>query len=375
MSIMLSVEYTLCMKNSFKKSFNSKVQDKTVKRKEWKDYTRKEKRGVRIVLITSGVLILFWISSGFRTAIGMILLGYSVLYLVRAVRSRKTWKKSALIATILFIAVAIILPSTDKNLAVSDTTVSSNIQPKEDAAKLAEQKKLAEISRLEKEKKQLEDNQKKEAAAQQITTSGDLYKVTSITDGDTIKVDINGKIETLRFIGIDTPETKDPRKPVQCFGPEASSKMQSFVQSKSVRLASDATQDNRDKYGRLLRYVFLEDGRNVGYEMVKDGYAHEYTYDKPYKYQSQFKRAEQTAHDSYSGLWATTTCNGITNQELPPEPVAVPTPTYVPQPQPSSSVYYKNCTAVRAAGAAPIYAGQPGYGTHLDRDRDGIACE
>lgn len=196
-----------------------------------------------------------------------------------------------------------------------------------------------------------------------------LYRVTSITDGDTIKVDIDGKIETIRFIGMDTPETKDPRKPVQCYGKEASSRMQHYVQSKSVALEADASQGNRDKYDRLLRYVFLEDGTNVALQMIREGYAHEYTYDKPYKYQAAFKAAEATAKANGSGFWATNTCNGDTTQAAESAtPAATPT-------QSDSSVYYANCTEVRAAGAAPIYAGQPGYSTKLDRDRDGVACE
>ena len=117
--------------------------------------------------------------------------------------------------------------------------------------------------------------------------------------------------------------------------------------------------------------------------MIKEGYAHEYTYNKAYKYQSQFKQALQHAKDNKLGLWAENTCNGVTNQEhAAPAPTPVPsatprtTPQQTPSPsQPPTSVYYKNCSEARAAGAAPVYAGQPGYGTHLDRDRDGIGCE
>lgn len=141
-----------------------------------------------------------------------------------------------------------------------------------------------------------------------------FYPVTGISDGDTIKVDVKGTIETIRFIGIDTPETKDPRKPVQCYGPEATSKMQSLVQEKKVALVADSSQGDRDRYGRLLRYVFLEDGRHVGYEMIRGGYAHEYTYATAYQYQAEFREAERLAQQELLGFWSPDTCNGITNQ-------------------------------------------------------------
>ena len=139
---------------------------------------------------------------------------------------------------------------------------------------------------------------------------GPLYKVVSVVDGDTIKVELNGKKETIRFIGMDTPETKDPRKPVQCYGPEAYSRMQHYAQSKSVRLESDPSQGDRDKYDRLLRYVYTEDGKNIAYQMIKEGYAREYTYSKAYVYQGEFKQAQKYAKDNSQGLWAANTCGG-----------------------------------------------------------------
>jgi endonuclease YncB( thermonuclease family) len=83
-----------------------------------------------------------------------------------------------------------------------------------------------------------------------------MFLVTEIIDGDTIRVNVRGKSESVRLLAIDTPETKDPRKPVQCFGNEAIKKMQSFVSGKYVRLVDDRSQGNRDKYSRLLRYVY-----------------------------------------------------------------------------------------------------------------------
>lgn len=141
-------------------------------------------------------------------------------------------------------------------------------------------------------------------------TNGPLYRVVSVVDGDTIKVSIDGKRETIRFIGMDTPETKDPRKPVQCYGPEAYSRMQHYAQSKMVRLESDSSQGDRDKYSRLLRYVYTEDGQNIAYLLIREGYAREYTYSKPYNYQKQFREAQNQAKQAGLGLWSASTCSG-----------------------------------------------------------------
>ncbi len=139
---------------------------------------------------------------------------------------------------------------------------------------------------------------------------GLLYNVASVVDGDTIKVNINGRAETIRFIGMDTPEVKDPRKPVQCFGKEASARMQTLIVGKSVRLQADPSQGERDKYDRLLRYVYASDGTNLAYQMIREGYAHEYTYRTPYLYQTQFRSAQAFAQSNSLGLWSPSTCAG-----------------------------------------------------------------
>lgn len=135
-----------------------------------------------------------------------------------------------------------------------------------------------------------------------------IYPVTKVVDGDTIDVDINGEIVRLRLIGINTPETVDPRKPVECFGKEASAAAKEILTGKKVRLEADPSQTDRDKYDRLLRYVFLEDGTNFNELMVVRGYAYEYTYDLPYKYQKEFKAAQKYAEANKKGMWADGVC-------------------------------------------------------------------
>lgn len=136
------------------------------------------------------------------------------------------------------------------------------------------------------------------------------YKIVRTVDGDTVKASIDGKTETIRLIGVDTPETVDPRKKVQCFGKAASDYTKAHLLNQSVRLAADPTQNNRDKYGRLLRYIFLSDGTNFNEQLVAEGYAYEYTYDVPYQYQKQFKVDQAAAEAASKGLWAASTCSG-----------------------------------------------------------------
>ena len=141
-----------------------------------------------------------------------------------------------------------------------------------------------------------------------LTQKSNLYQVVKVIDGDTIVVKIDGKDEVIRLIGINTPETVDPRRPVECFGREASDKAKEILTGKKVFLEADPTQADRDKYGRLLRYVFLEDGTNFNKLMIMEGFAFEYTYYIPYKYQSEFKEAERKAREAKKGLWADDAC-------------------------------------------------------------------
>ncbi len=142
------------------------------------------------------------------------------------------------------------------------------------------------------------------------TTTNIYYPVTRVVDGDTIDVNIDGQISRIRLIGINTPEVVDPRQPVQCFGKEASDKAKGSLTNQNVRLEADSSQDDKDKYGRLLRYVWREDGLFYNLEMIKLGYAFEYTYFLPYKYQAEFKNAQNYASSNKLGLWADNTCNG-----------------------------------------------------------------
>lgn len=126
-----------------------------------------------------------------------------------------------------------------------------------------------------------------------------LVPVVGIIDGDTIKVRIGGATERVRVIGIDTPELAGG----ECYAQQAASKMQSLAQSRSVSLESDPTQADRDRYDRLLRHVFLDDGRSAAEVLIAGGFGREYTYAADYRYQDSYRAAEARARSAGSGLW------------------------------------------------------------------------
>lgn len=140
-------------------------------------------------------------------------------------------------------------------------------------------------------------------AAVPVSLQAGFYHVTQFDDGDTIIVDMNGREEKIRFIGVDTPETKDPRKPVQCFGKAASAFTKDLIGSQPVRLESDPSDTNRDRYGRLLRYVYLPDGRLVNLEIIRQGFGFAYV-SFPVEKIEAFKAAQAEARAANRGLWA-----------------------------------------------------------------------
>ncbi|MDP3998349.1 MAG: thermonuclease family protein [bacterium] len=133
-------------------------------------------------------------------------------------------------------------------------------------------------------------------------------KVIRVVDGDTVELADGRRV---RYIGIDTPETVDPRKTVQCFGGEASNKNKELVEGKMVELEKDISEI--DKYGRLLRYIYV-DGLFVNDYLVRQGFAHASSYPPDIKYQDQLRQAEQEARDSGRGLWSA--CGGGGKTEM-----------------------------------------------------------
>jgi micrococcal nuclease len=197
--------------------------------------------------------------------------------------------------------------------------------------------------------------------------------VTRVVDGDTVVVSTG---ETLRLIGMDTPETVDPRKPVQCFGQEASKRAHQLLDGTRVRLEYDPTQGRVDKYGRTLAYLRMADGRLYNQVMIADGYAHEYTYAIPYRYQSRFQAAERAARRAERGLWSPTTCAGDPTTPTSTTPAATGggrprcDPSYpdvcIPPSPPDLDCADVSFRRFRVLGPDPH---------RFDLDRNGIGCE
>ena len=210
------------------------------------------------------------------------------------------------------------------------------------------------------------------------------YLVVSVVDGDTIRVRADGSAteQKVRLIGIDAPETGS------CEASSATSALEGLVLDHTVTLTMGGDGEDLDPYGRALRYVDTADG-DAGLAMISGGHAIA-RYDSRDGYGRHDRESAYIAADAASPAYA---C---------PVPIATPTPTADADPAPLAApipsadddagatptgrrtttaeqapavVSYPNCTAARAAGAAPIYAGQPGYSSKLDRDGDGVACE
>lgn len=124
--------------------------------------------------------------------------------------------------------------------------------------------------------------------------------VLRVADGDTFRVSIAGKSETVRIIGIDTPETVDPRKEVQCYGKEASDRLKELLAGAEVTLARNPAED-RDKYRRMLRYVELR-GEDIGARMIREGYAFSYKA-YPHPRLEAYNALEKAARAEKRGLW------------------------------------------------------------------------
>jgi len=228
------------------------------------------------------------------------------------------------------------------------------------------------------------------------------YLVTKVIDGDTIAIE-GGQV--IRYIGIDTPETVHPSKPVECFGKEASNKNRELVEGKRVKLEKDISET--DKYERLLCYVWVDDIFVNDY-LVRQGYAYAYTYPPDVKYSERFVQAQQEARENNRGLWkdcpitsieystttaitqvvpstTTTTVVFSTATTLPPTitttTTLLPTTTITINPFREIICSYNayNCPDFSThAEAQKVYEFCGGVSNdihRLDRDKDGVACE
>lgn len=195
------------------------------------------------------------------------------------------------------------------------------------------------------------------ASAGRFTMKG---TVTSVVDGDTLDVRLlSGKRERVRLIGIDTPER------AACYASQATAAARRLAQGGRVTLKGDPTQDMRDRYSRLLAYVSLPKGRDLGFQLIRGGYAKVYVYDRPFQRLSAYRNAESAARGLARSVW---TCG---RREAPAPPPAAPNcdPSYpdfcIPPPPPDL-----DCADV---GRAFTVRGSDPH--RFDREGDGVGCE
>lgn len=159
-------------------------------------------------------------------------------------------------------------------------------------------------------------------ATSQVTSEA-TYLVTRVVDGDTIEVLMNGDKKTVRYIGVDTPETVHPTKGVECFGREASAHNKELVLGQSVRLEKDVSET--DRYGRLLRFVYVGD-MFVNLALVADGYAYASTFPPDVSQVELFRVAQEEARTGKRGLWGAACSGETTSTASVPQTTVVAAP-------------------------------------------------
>ena len=189
--------------------------------------------------------------------------------------------------------------------------------------------------------------------------------VTNIVDGDTLDVRLSsGKRERIRLIGIDTPERG------ACYAAKATERARQLAMSKPVVLRGDPSQDTRDRYGRLLAYVWIPGGKDLGYQLVAGGFAKVYVYRDAFQRLPAYRNAEAAAKSA--GQWKA--CGSAATPPPPPPPPPSGSACHASYSPCLPIVGDLDCADVRALGVAPVRVlGSDPY--RLDGDNDGWGCE
>lgn len=184
--------------------------------------------------------------------------------------------------------------------------------------------------------------------------------VERVIDGDTIVVDGVGRV---RLIGVDTPETVSPGRPVEFFGREASAFTRRLLEGRRVRLEYD--RERRDRYGRTLAYVHLADGTFANAEIIRRGYGHAYTR-FPFRHLDRFRRLEREARSAGRGFW---------NPAASPRAGGNASHGIARIPWDDNGNGRVSCAEARRHGIAPVPRAHPAYAYMRDGDGDGVVCE
>ena len=321
-----------------------------------------------------------------------------IVFLVKGFISifrKKNFKKDFMIALasfILFAAMATIDGSNDPKEVATDKEKVATKEVKEDSKEKEQQATKEEDSKevSTNDSKESSTDEPKNAAkkadvkASSASSHGEQATVTRVVDGDTIHVSLKGKDETIRMLLLDTPETVDPNKPVEPFGKDASNFAKQTLSGKTVGIQVGS--EPRDKYGRLLAYVWV--GNKTYQEMVLEkGLGRTaYLYNDT-SMLDQFHKAQDIAKNQGMGVWSIPGYahvdhnHGYHYQEEKKEetvqtPVQKPIQKPAPQPAPAPTTeFFQNCTDMRTVYPNGVPSSHPAYQAKMDRDKDNFACE
>lgn len=347
--------------------------------------------------------------------------------IILGIKRNQNWKKLSVASIVLFVLSIIFAanaPDLEKNKTHQNKTevASTEAKQKSDDNKTTKhqdhnKEKITPVSTHHSAKSSTHDDSKKTANEEtkkvaennsnHSSNNKNLIPVTLVetVDGDTIKVNYKGKEETVRYLLVDTPESKKPGTCVQPYAKAAAERNKELVNSGKLSLEFEKGNE-RDKYGRLLAYVFV-DGKSVQEELLKEGYARvAYIYDPPYKYLSKFENDEKVAQNKNLNIWSDpgyatdhgfngcasqqTTSHHSTHSTQSTQPTqstqstnssagsnySTNTQPAAPSTPPSSGqTDFANCTELRQVYPDGVPAGHPAYQEKMDRDHDNYACE
>ncbi|MEV5537465.1 excalibur calcium-binding domain-containing protein [Saccharopolyspora shandongensis] len=203
--------------------------------------------------------------------------------------------------------------------------------------------------------------------------------VLGVLDADRVRVQITGQeAQEIRIVGVDSPATgADP----ECWGTEAKAFAEKTLLGQTVRVQLDAVWQPGAPDEQAAA-IFLSGGANYSRLALEQGFAR-LSAEAPAALIGELSQAETNARNAQVGLWGAPCFGALRLAPPPPPPAPEPQPQPQPKPEPSPDsdsgqspvAYYPSCKAAKAAGAAPLYRGDPGYSSKLDRDGDGVACE
>ena len=333
--------------------------------------------------------------NGLLLSIGTILtlvgITFAISYIIKKRRYQltRTDKRIAIYGSTITIVVGLIITGivVQKDPMSSTQSYPSRSRVNQ-SAKAASEKKIPEPPKVD------------ETMAQDIHyREGIKDKVTKVIDGDTIVTDKHSRVH---LIGIAAPKN-DHVEPSQCFSTEATQKLAELTANKTIYLVKDSayTKNNQELTSNSF-YVYLDNGTNIAYQLLKDGYGRESSQNyQSYKWQQKFKEAQNDAQKNTKGLWSENTCAGDTisvatkrqrrkeaeekqHQKIKAEgqtqqklrAATATRQTQQPaQPPSNPNIQFRSCKEARVAGYSHMHRGQPGYSQALDRDNDGIACD